>query len=87
MTIINLNNIKNLYYANLLYELHTVEDKITFFEKKYNIALSDFESNIKNSKEEFEKWDDYMEWKAFNKKYGDLSTQKKDIEDGNFKVA
>ncbi len=87
MTTINSDTIKNIYYANILYQLHTVEDKLSFFESKYNTSLEKFDGNLKDSSEDFEKWDDYMEWKAFRKKSKDLSAQKKDIEDGNYKVS
>ncbi len=87
MTILNSEIIKNLYYANILYEIHTVEDKLSFFESKYKTTFEKFEIAIKNSTEDFEKWDDYMEWKAFHKKYEELSSQKKDIENGNYKVS
>ena len=87
MTIINSDIIKNLYYTNILYEIHTVEDKLSFFESKYKNNLIKFESDLKSSDENFEKWDDYMEWKAFYKKHQDLSAQKVDIENGNYKVS
>ena len=88
MTIIEISTLKNLYYANILYQLHLAEDKLHYFESKYEMEFERFEAGIKSSKEEnFEQWDDYMEWKAFKKNYLDLSGQKKDIEDGNFKMA
>jgi len=87
MTIINSDIIKNLYYTNILYEIHTVEDKLSFFNSKYKSSLDKFESDIKNNAEDFEKWDDYMEWKAFYNKYQDLTSQKADIENGNYKLS
>jgi len=88
MTTLEIGTVKNLYYANILYQLHLVEDKLNYFRSKYEMEFENFETGIKSSKEEnFEQWDDYMEWKAFNKNYLDLSRQKKDIEDGNFKMA
>jgi hypothetical protein len=87
MTIINSDSIKNLYYANILYEIHKIEDKLSFFKSKYKTTLDKLESDLKNSAEDFEKWDDFMEWKAFHNKYQDLSSQKADIENGNYKVS
>lgn len=87
MTIIDSDIIKNLYYTNILYEIHTTEDKLSFFKSKYKITFEEFERDLKNSNENFDKWDDYMEWKAFHKKYQILSSQKSDIENGNYKVS
>ena len=40
------------------------------FEKKYGLEFEDFERQIKSAvKEDFEKWDDYIEWKAYSKSY------------------
>lgn len=87
MTVINSEIIKNLYYANILYEIHKSEDKLSFFKSKYKTSFEDFERDMKSSDEDFEKWDDYMEWKAFLKKHRELSSQKADIENGNYRVS
>ena len=40
------------------------------FEKKYGMLFEDFDKQIKSGvKEDFEKWDDYIEWKAYFKTY------------------
>ncbi len=54
-----------------LYELHIVKEKLTLFEKKYGKTFSDFEKEVL-SKEDFEKWDDYLEWKAYLKSLKEL---------------
>ncbi len=87
MTILNLNKVKDLYYVNLIYELNKTKDKMDLFEKKYSQDFKSFEGNIKNSsKEDFEKWDDYMEWKAFVKLYNKLMAEKRDFDEGNIRV-
>ncbi len=87
MTTISSETIKNLYYTNVIFELHQASEKILLFEKKYNKDFSSFEKNIKETKDEnYEMWDDYMEWKAYQNSYQQLLIQKKDIEDGNIKV-
>ena len=55
----------------LLYEFHIVREKLRLFEKKYGKSFEEFEIEVKK-KEDFEKWDDYMEWKAYLKAYEDL---------------
>lgn len=88
MTTLDLETIKNLYYANIVYEIHVVMDKINYYNSKYNTDFESFEKDIKGEKkEEFEKWDDYMEWKGFQKTLNDLNLKKTDLENGNIKVA
>jgi S-adenosylmethionine synthetase len=54
-------------------ELTLIKEKLSLFEKKYNSDFSHFETSVKNAQEEdFEQWDDYMEWKAFHNKYNEL---------------
>jgi len=38
-------------------------------------------------RENFSRWDDYMEWKAYSNVFHDLSEKIKDTRRGNFKVA
>jgi len=82
------DNVKKLYETELTFELNQVKDKIELYSKKYNSSFEQFEGKVKNSeKENFEEWDDYMEWNAFQKSYQDLLQKKSDLENDNFKVA
>ncbi len=49
-----------------LYELHIIKEKIRLFKEKYKKDFKEFEQEVLE-KEEFEKWDDYLEWKAYEK--------------------
>ena len=55
-----------------LYDLHIVKGKIALFEKKYGKTFSEFEKEVL-SEEDFEKWDDYLEWKAYVKSLKELT--------------
>lgn len=88
MTTLNLESIKDLYYAEVLYELHIIREKIELYSAKYNSDFRTFENEINEMNEEnFEKWDDYMEWKGYEKALRDINIKKNDIENGNIKVA
>lgn len=88
MTLISKENIKSLYETELTFELNQVKDKIELYSKKYNSSFKQFEEKVNDSnKENFEEWDDYMEWNAFEKSYQDLLQKKSDLENDNFKVA
>ncbi|MEW6104624.1 MAG: hypothetical protein AB1630_12570 [bacterium] len=87
MTVIDREKVKDMYYANLLYEYHRVAEKIRLFEKKYSIPFGEFEKGLKLSKkEDMGKWDDYMEWKGYIKVLQELTKDKKELEIGNYKV-
>ncbi len=87
MTVISKEKVKDMYYANLMYEYHRATEKIRLFEKKYGVSFDKFEKDIKSSKkEDFEKWDDYMEWKGYEKVLQRLNKEKRELEVGNYKV-
>jgi hypothetical protein len=51
-----------------LSKMKEYESAMQEFEKKYGLDFEHFEQQIKTSaKEDFEKWDDYIEWKACTK--------------------
>lgn len=87
MTVISKEKVKDLYYANLMYEYHRVTEKIRLFEKKYGMPFDRFEKDLKGSeKEDIEKWDDYMEWKGYEKVLQRLIKEKKELEIGDYTV-
>ena len=87
MTVISKEKVKDMYYANLMYEYHRVTEKIRLFEKKYGMSFDRFEKGIKSSKkEDFEKWDNYMEWKGYKKALQRLIKEKREMEVGDYKV-
>jgi len=88
MTVISKEKVKDMYYANLLYEYHRVTEKIRLFEKKYGASFSEFEKKLKTSgKEDFAEWDDYMEWKGYEMVLQRLIKEKKELEIGDYKVS
>ncbi len=88
MVIIDKEKAKEMYYANMMCEYHKVNEKIRLFTKKYSKAFDQFEKDIKGSeKEDFEKWDDYMEWKGYENVLQNLIKEKKELEVGDYKVS
>ena len=88
MVIIDKEKAKDMYYANMMYEYHKVYEKIRLFTKKYAMSFEQFEKDIKSSeKEDFEKWDDYMEWKGYENVLQNLIKEKKELEVGDYKVS
>ncbi len=65
------NLAKELEEMALLYHLHILKQRIALFEKKHNKSFQEFEREVLEE-EDFEKWDDYMEWKAFVKEFEEI---------------
>jgi hypothetical protein len=64
-----------------------ITDKIEIFERKYKLTFPIFEEQIKsNETQDFEMWDDYIEWKAFTDFYQQTLKITQDVRIGNFQV-
>jgi len=60
----------NIVHDMSLSKMKEYESLMHGFEKKYGLIFDDFERQIESAvKEDFEKWDDYIEWKAYSKSY------------------
>ena len=62
-------------------QIAPINERIRYFERKYGCTLGEFKDRIKREKEDFEKWDDYIEWKAYVESLKDLESKMRDIED------
>ncbi|NMX21159.1 hypothetical protein C5S30_01700 [ANME-1 cluster archaeon GoMg4] len=60
-------------------QIAPIKERIRFFEGKYGCTLGEFETIIKREKEDFESWDDYIEWKAYAESLKDLESKMGDI--------
>ncbi len=49
-------------------ELLPIKEHIKIYENKYQCSFRDFEKKIRNEQENYENWDTYIEWKAYQKK-------------------
>ncbi len=87
MLIIRKEKIIDFYVLNYLYEIHMIEERIRLFEKKYQISFRNFEIQLFKEEENFEKWDDYMEWKAYLKSFHHLKIKKEQIKNGNYQIS
>lgn len=49
-----------------------VREHIKLFEQKYGCDFQDFEKRVTQEAENFAQWDDYIEWKAYQKSFEGL---------------
>ena len=70
----------NIVHDLSLSKMKEYELAIQEYEIKYGLVFEHFEQQLKaNEKEDFEKWDDYIEWKAYSKAYSYWSCVHKEI--------
>jgi len=88
MITVKKQDVGNWLLIEYLSTLHTVSEKLRFFEHKYHQAWETFHTDILTSvKEDFAKWDDYIEWKAYIKMDEELSAKIEEVRHGNFEIA
>ena len=61
-------------------EIAPIQERIKMFERMYNCSLEDFEKRLKKREEDFEAWDEYIEWKAYVRTCEELKRKLKEIE-------
>ena len=87
MVMINKDHLSMLVLAEAYAEKHKTEEKIKFFKKKYNKNLVELQSDMSYKKEEFEIYDDIIEWKAYENYLKDIELKIKEMQSGNIQVA
>jgi len=75
------DEVKGFEKLKAISQIAPLKERIRFFESKYGCTLGEFKDKIKREKENFEKWDDYIEWKAYIESMKDLESKMRDIED------
>jgi hypothetical protein len=69
---------KILKKLEIISELAPIKEKIKLFEKKYKCNFKEFEKRMfKLNEENYEMWDDYIEWKAYIHRYNELNKRLK----------
>jgi predicted nucleic acid-binding Zn-ribbon protein len=85
---ISLEDIKAFEKLKLISEIAPLKERIRSFERKYSCDLKDFEAELKLLTEDFERWDDFIEWKAYADSVKDLEARLRKVEDAtNFRIA
>ena len=86
MVIVKKKDIGDAFLIEAYCEMHQTKEKIRFFQGKYQQNFEDFSESMKNNKEDFEQFDDYIEWKAYQKVYNETIQKIEDLKSGNFQV-
>ncbi len=79
-TTIHDNDIMQYKKLKLIGDIAPVREHLKLFEAKHGMLLEEFEQQLKTAAEDFEKWDDYIEWKAYSEKMIELKKALQSIE-------
>ena len=86
--VVSVDDIKAFEKLKLISQMAPVKERIRSFERKHGCNLDAFEDKLKQLPEDFERWDDFIEWKAYADSLKDLESRLKKIEDAtNFRIA
>ena len=66
------SEIKEYQKLKIISEMVLLKEHIKLFEQKYGCSFKEFEGRIKQAAEDFESWDDYLEWKAYQRSFEEL---------------
>ena len=62
----------------IISEIAPIKERIKLFKRKYGCSIEDFERKLEENEENFEQWDDYIEWTAYEKKLKELERKLKE---------
>ncbi len=86
--VVTVDDIKAFEKLKLISQIAPVKERISSFERKHGCSLRAFEEKLKLLPEDFERWDDFIEWKAYADSLKDLKSRLKKIEDArDFRIA
>lgn len=77
---VNKGEVINFLRLNLISEIQSLKKSLELFEIKYCKSFEEFEKEVLEEEENFGKWDDYIEWKAYLNTYEDRMENFKDLE-------
>lgn len=76
------DEIKEYERLKIISQMAMVKGKVELFEKKYRCSFNNFTKKVKKREnEDFNIWDDYIEWKAYAKSLEELKQKIKEIDD------
>lgn len=88
MVILTKKQVGDSVLAYYLSEKQELEEKINILQERYRTDLPTFEAQLESSSvENFEAWDDLIQWKAYHQFLLEIETKITDIRNGDFQMA
>jgi hypothetical protein len=86
--VVSVDDVRAFEKLKLISQIAPLKERIRSFERKYEADLKAFEDKMMQQPEDFERWDDFIEWKAYHDCLRDLESKLKKIEDAtDFRIA
>ncbi len=86
MQVIDKKSVADKVVMQDLSELHKVRETIRIYREKYGQSLSHFKEQMAEQPDDFEHFDDYIDWKAAVKQKELLEQRMEDLKHGDFEV-
>ncbi|UMZ74984.1 hypothetical protein [Natranaerofaba carboxydovora] len=77
---ISKDEIKDFKKLSIIEKLTPLKEYVKLLEKKYQCNFEELEDKVNNDPENFELWDSYIEWKAYQEKTNELTKKYEEIE-------
>ena len=88
MVILTKKQVGDSVLTDYLSKKQDLQEKLSGLEQKYQADLQTFETQLENSSvDNFEAWDDLIQWKAYDQFLSEIETQITDIRNGDFQMA
>ena len=87
MEVLTRQSVANSIIMENLSELHALREAVRFYESKYGQSLEHFERSLSEQEEDFQRFDDYIDWKGAARAACELEKRIKELRRGHFKVA
>lgn len=87
MWTVSKKEVADLLKLDVMARLREAQEKTKLFEQAHKQSFEDFEQTVLHGEEDFGRWDDYIEWKAYREVQQDLEQKIKALRRGNFEVA
>jgi hypothetical protein len=81
-SVASVNEVKAVERLLVISKIASLKEKIRSLEKKCGCDLRAFEEKMKLLPEDFERWDDFIEWKAYSESVKELQARLEMIENG-----
>lgn len=81
------DEVADLLRLDLSVRLREAKEKEALYKRTHQQSFKTFEQTVQQGEEDFEQWDDYVEWKAYRKVRRDLEQKIDALRRGDFEVA
>ena len=87
MWTVSKHEVAELLKLDVMARLREAKEKESLFEHTHQQSFEAFEQTVLQGEEDFEQWDDYVEWKAYRSVRRDLEQKMDALNRGDFDIA